>query len=110
MTTEPKHTPTRFADQTELRNWLSSVVRLEYNGIENRYKFPSNDLYDLLVAMNTRHESLTGLVGELTMVLAWLVKLKDERPANCNEQKPLAWNAARTILTKAKALQPAAGK
>jgi isoleucyl-tRNA synthetase len=107
MTTEPKHTPTRFADQTELRNWLSSVVRLEYNSIENRYKFPSNDLHDLLVVMNTRHEPLTGLVCEAVWLLERSLAERQTHDADGIEYE---W-ATRTkaLLTKAKALQPASG-
>jgi hypothetical protein len=41
------------------------------------------------------------LAHELLGVLIWLVGLKDERPADYEEQKPLAWAAARAAIAKA---------
>lgn len=40
---------------------------------------------------------------DMLIALAWLVGLKDARPADYEEQKPLAWAAARAALAKATA-------
>lgn len=44
---------------------------------------------------------LIAAAPELLMALAWLVGLKDERPSDYAEQKPLAWAAARAAIAKA---------
>jgi len=37
----------------------------------------------------------------LLLALSWLVGLKDERPSDYKEQKPLAWAAARAAIATA---------
>lgn len=43
-----------FKEQQHVLDWLRQIgVRVEYDSPANRYKFPSNDLYDLLVGLQS---------------------------------------------------------
>lgn len=44
---------------------------------------------------------LIASAPDLLLALSWLVGLKDKRPADYYEQKPLAWAAARAAIAKA---------
>jgi len=43
---------------------------------------------------------LMAAAPSLALALAWLVGLKDNRPSDYEEQKPLAWAAARAALAQ----------
>jgi len=49
-----------------------------------------------------RHAKLIEAAPELLEALEWLVFLKDNRPSDYEEQKPLAWGCARAAIKKAK--------
>lgn len=53
-----------------------------------------------IAVMEGMLQTLTASKGML-LSLCWLVGLKDERPADYEEQKPLAWGAARLSIKEA---------
>lgn len=51
-----------------------------------------------LDSITAKAQALEAERNTLILALAWLVGLKDERPSDYEEQKPLAWAAARAAI------------
>ena len=85
MTT--RHTPGPWRVETEpyihVRSDAGCVLAADYTTDENA--------------------ALICAAPDLLLALSWLVGLHDERPADYEEQKPLAWAAARAAI---KAVMP----
>ncbi len=131
MTTEPKHTPTPWNIHYEQDGQEWAVIT-DSNGniIANvnsetgpdipplvSVKMPHKSNAAHIVHCVNSHESLTGLVGELVEALRNSnIEIKEQFSHTLNlsslsrQMLELRYQANEAILTKAKALQPAAGE
>jgi len=63
--------------------------------------YSSSDDQEATHLENEANANLVAAAPDLLLALSWLVGLKDGRPTDYEEQKPLAWAAARAALAKA---------
>jgi len=123
MTTEPKHTPTPWISKAEMRfngvvdyyigtpDGQTAVACVSaWDGTPEPLVVEANA--DLIIQAVNSHESLTGLVGELVEALQNFMNGVSTNAITSEQDETFAYaiTKAQAILTKAKALQSAAGK
>lgn len=90
-----------FRDQTATIEWLKKSVRIEYDADQNRYKFPSNDLRDLMLALRALTKpSPSGTAGEVVWLQERLDKLheKKARAEQCSMMPNMATAEERSAI------------